>query len=200
MTGDHWEVLGLPPGASADDVQAARRRLAKHAHPDVGGSSVAMQALNRAADAALAELSRTSAPDPHPHPQPSAPPTHTEPVRSRWRPRPSPGRPRHTAPGVRRDHPSFTIEALPAEAFEALLLAAAELGDLIDDDPPYRLEVALAGDPSVGRPGAWCELSLVPDAGASTVSLAVAAVPGYPTPDVDEVRDLWIARLNALNW
>ena len=95
----------------------------------------------------------------------------------------------------RHDNPSFTIEALPAEAFEALLLVAGWLGDLIDDDPPYALEVAMTS-PYQG----WCRLDLVPDAGASTVSLVVAGEPGMPAPDLDEVRDAWIAGLNQLDW
>ena len=101
-----------------------------------------------------------------------------------------------TPPGrVRHDHPSFTIEALPAEAFEGLVVVASWLGDLTSDDPPYELEVALT-DPVRG----WCRVDLVPDAGASTVSLTVAGEPGAPAPDVDTVRDLWIAGLNQLDW
>lgn len=181
---DHWAVLGLAPGASTDAVQAARRRLAKAVHPDAGGTAAEMQRVNAAADAALAELARV------------APPR-----RAAWAPpsgsaRRAPRRPRPAAPGwsgARVDHPSFVIEALPAEAFEWLLVTAAELGDVIDDDPPYRLEVALRG-PLRG----WCELTLVPDAGASTVSLAVAGEPGYPPPGVEGVRDAWVAALNAL--
>ncbi len=45
--------------------------------------------------------------------------------------------------GTTRDVPSFTIEALPAEAFEALLVATAELGEVEDDDPPYELRTLL---------------------------------------------------------
>jgi hypothetical protein len=96
---------------------------------------------------------------------------------------------------VRLDHPSFTIEALPAEAFEGLLIAGATLGELIDDEPPYLLEV-LMHDPTP----AWCRLELVPDAGAATVSLAIAGLPGRSTPDVLEVRDAWIDALNRLDW
>ena len=74
-------------------------------------------------------------------------------------------------------------------------MVAGWLGDLIDDDPPYALEVAMV-QPFQG----WCRLDLVPDAGASTVSLAVAGEPGLPAPDLDEVRDAWIAGLNQLDW
>ena len=146
-----------------------------------------MQVVNAAAEAALAELGAVT-------PARWAPPSASEP-RAPRRPRPhTPGRPPAQGwPGARVDHPSFVIEALPAEAFEWLLVAAAELGDVIDDDPPYRLELALRGDLR-----GWCELTLVPDAGASTVSLAVAGEPGYPPPGIERVRDTWVAALNSL--
>lgn len=43
-----WQVLDLPATATAEDVEAAYRRLAKAAHPDAGGSNDAMARLNRA--------------------------------------------------------------------------------------------------------------------------------------------------------
>ena len=76
-----------------------------------------------------------------------------------------------------------------------MLIVAGWLGDLIDDEPPYALEVAL-GHPIAG----WCRLDLVPDAGASTVSVTVAGEPGEVPPDLDVVRDAWIAGLNQLDW
>jgi hypothetical protein len=183
---DPFTVLGLPPTAGVDDVEAARRRLAKSAHPDVGGSVDAMQRINAAADDAVRLLMRTSErvsasaaghrPDPSP----------TGGAAARWTSGPR---------FARRDHPSFTIEALPVEAFEGLLIVAGWMGDLIDDDPPYTLEVAMA-QPHQG----WCRLDLVPDAGASTVSLVVAGEPGAPPPDIDAVRDAWIVGLNQLDW
>jgi hypothetical protein len=93
------------------------------------------------------------------------------------------------------DHPSFTVEALPAAAFEALLLVAGWLGETIDDDPPYRLDVAIA-DPVHG----WCRLDLIPDAGATTVSLTLGTERSADPPDIDRVRDAWIAGLNSLDW
>lgn len=136
-----------------------------------------MQRINAAADEAIRRL--------------TAPITRGGPPRGRApRPQPAPG-PRF----ARRDHPSFTIEALPVEAFEGLLIVAGWLGDLIDDDPPYALEVAMT-QPYQG----WCRLDLVPDAGASTVSLVVAGEPGEPPPDIDAVRDAWVGGLNQLDW
>lgn len=172
---DPFGVLGLTPAATLAEVDEARRSLAKSAHPDVGGSVVEMQRINAAADAATRLL---------------AVPTAGATGRGRD----------ESPPPSRSDHPSFTIEALPAEAFEALLVVAGWLGEAIDDDPPYRLEVALV-DPVRG----WCRLDLVPDAGASTVSLllesdGVEGEPGALPPDVERVRDAWIAALNQLDW
>ena len=62
--------------------------------------------------------------------------------------RPAPAPPDVRAPVPRpggrlaHDVASFTIEALPVEAFEALLIVATWLGEPLDDDPPYRLDVA----------------------------------------------------------
>jgi hypothetical protein len=98
-------------------------------------------------------------------------------------------------PGGRLAHDvaSFTIEALPVEAFEALLVVASWLGEVIDDDPPYRLDVWL-GEPF----GCWCRLDLVPDAGASTVGLTLGSIDDRPVPDLDTVRDAWVTQLNTL--
>lgn len=41
-----WEVLGVPRTASADEIDAAYRAKARAAHPDTGGSDVAMARLN----------------------------------------------------------------------------------------------------------------------------------------------------------
>ncbi len=101
--------------------------------------------------------------------------------------------PRRTGARYAHDVASFTIEALPAEAFEALIVATSWLGDVITDDPPYQLDVAL-GEPF----DCWCRLDLVPDAGASTVSLTLAAPEPRAVPDIDAVRDAWVATLNTL--
>lgn len=179
---DPLTVLGLPADATERDVQDARRRLAKHAHPDAGGSVEQMQRVNDAADAALRDLAAPRHAASRPTRRPQSPSPRTRP------PRPAPG-------PVRHDHPSFTVEALPAETFEALLVVASWFGDLIDDDPPYALEVALT-EPL----GGWCRLDVVPDAGASTVSIAVAGAPGHPLPSIDAVRDAFVDGLNRLDW
>ncbi|SDR39243.1 DnaJ domain-containing protein [Pseudovibrio sp. Tun.PSC04-5.I4] len=48
-----YEVLGLAPGASLDDVRAAHRRLIKRLHPDSGGSAFLASKLNEAKDRLL---------------------------------------------------------------------------------------------------------------------------------------------------
>jgi hypothetical protein len=52
----HWEILGLRPGSSADDIKRAHRAKIGAAHPDTGGSEAAASALNAARDAALREI------------------------------------------------------------------------------------------------------------------------------------------------
>ncbi len=185
---DPLTVLGLGPGATAAEVTEARRRLAKSLHPDLGGDASRMQAVNAAADAALATLATPGGPE-------SSSPTD-----------PASGRPDGSTPqraaggvpgwwGAQHDAPSFTVEALPVETFEALLVVASWLGEVIDDDPPYVLELRLH-DPGP----CWCRLEVVPDAGSSTVSVTVLAEEGQPAPTVETVRDRWIEGLNQLSW
>lgn len=166
---DAFDLLGLPRDATADQVRLARRELARRHHPDRGGDADRMRVVNEAADQALRQIAMPPAPTPAPTHDPHA-----------W---------------FARDVPSFTVEALPAETFEALLLVASWLGEVLDDDPPYRLDAHLY-EPA----DCWCRLELVPDAGASTVSLTVAGAGDEPTPDVVAVRDVWIANLNRLDW
>lgn len=155
------EILGLPIGYDLKEFRRARRAALSRAHPDRGGT-VEMFALVEQAVEALSKSSGSTAG-----------------IRNA---------PMHES-FVRRDCPSFTISLLPVEAYELLLIAAAELGDLADDEPPYRMEVRMA------NPTTWVTLELVPDAGASTVTIVVEA-PGVV--DVDVVRDMWIDALNGL--
>lgn len=183
MGSDPFATLGLTAEASADDVRAARRRLALEHHPDLGGDPGAMRAVNEAAAAALRQVARPRDGGTRPGPAPVPEAARTGADRGeRWS-------------GVTRDIPSFTVEALPVHAFEALIIAATALGEVLDDDPPYRLDTAL-GPPL----SCWCRLEVLPDAGSSTVTLTVGSVDGRPAPAVETVRDAWIAELNSLDW
>jgi hypothetical protein len=48
-----YEVLGLKPGANADEVHTAHRRLMRMAHPDTGGSDWLASRINQARDVLL---------------------------------------------------------------------------------------------------------------------------------------------------
>jgi hypothetical protein len=43
-----YDVLGVPPTATRDQIRRAYLRIARHAHPDTGGSDARMQAVNEA--------------------------------------------------------------------------------------------------------------------------------------------------------
>ena len=162
------------PDATLDEVHAARRRLAKRAPSRSrrrrGGDAGDQRRLRRRV--ALTALSR---PAPTPHRSTSTPAADDAAVRR--------GTTGPSAPGRAADTPSFTIDALPVEAFEALLVVAVWIGEVLDDDPPYVLESHL-----VEPFACWCRLDLVPDAGASTVSLDGRDVGDDLLPDVDAVR------------
>lgn len=165
MSFDPFAVLGVSPNATLEEVRTARRRLAAEFHPDHGGDAARMGEINVAFDTVVAQLAGRLA-------LLALPPRFRE---------------------VQHDAPSFTIDALPVEAFEALLVVTSWMGEVLVDDPPYVLEVHLT------EPGpCWCRLDLVPDAGGSTVTLTVASVDGDPAPDVESVRDVWVANLNRL--
>lgn len=180
---DPFAALGLTRDATVTELRTARRRLAFDAHPDRGGDERRMQQLNEAFEAAVAHATGR-----RPLPDPAAPPAGPAPE--------PPGR-RSRRPyrrSVAHDVPSFVIEALPAEAFEALLVVASWIGEVLVDEPPSLLEVHLH-EPAP----CWCRLDLVPDAGSSTVSLTVVELDAYgPVPEVEAVRDTWVALLNRL--
>jgi hypothetical protein len=149
---DPWAVLGLPRGASAAQARAARRRLAKRFHPDLGSTSGTDMVLVNQAVAAIEATGERAAPE----------------------------------------GDSFSVDALPVEAFEALFLVAYGLGEILVADEPYTLEFYLP-DPLA----CFCALSLVPEAGGSIVTIDLGGAEGAEVPAVSEVRDLLVAELRC---
>jgi hypothetical protein len=188
---DPWAVLGLADTATLDEVRAARRRLAKERHPDHGGDLGAMRELNEAFDRVVRSLlhaaAGTTAPPSPPAGAACTPPSGRD---ARF----GPGRSRRSPYPVEHDTPSFTIDVLPVDAFEALLVVAGWIGEVLVDDPPYLLDVHLH-DPSP----CWCRLELLPEAGGTTVNLTVASVGRDLAPPAEAVRDVWVDQLNRLS-
>lgn len=191
-----YELLGLSPLADDAEIHAARRRVAFEVHPDRGGTTQAMAAVNSAFaaimkarrspdnDRELADSGTIDTENPG-HRLPNS--VFNAPSRSRvWS----------------SDTPSFSINVLPVEAFEYLLLAAQELGDIADSDPPYLLEVAMhvpaTREHQQIATNLWCRLEVVPDAGSSTINL-ICEVSRDLGLDAEWCRDQWIEVVNALD-
>lgn len=160
-------MLGVGPDATDQDVRRARRRLAKALHPDLHDDRTRAEAerrmalVNRAYDEVRDQAGAAAA--------------------------------RSTATvedDAGRAGAAFAIEALPVDAFEATLLAAVNLGDVMRAEEPYLLAVLL------DHPGpCQCLLELVPDAGATTVSIQLVPHHFGTCPTPQEVRDAFVAEI-----
>jgi hypothetical protein len=173
VTRDPFLVLAVHRTASAQEIRRAWRERARTTHPDVGGSDVAMKELNDALRRALelcTDLSDTS--------------VLKSPVWVRGE----------------RDVSSFIVNVLPAECFEALLVVAGISGAISHEEPPYQLEFSLHDSDVSGALHGWCRCDLVPEAGATTVSLLVGTENSSGEISVEEVRDYLVANLNAIEW
>ena len=166
-------MLSVERGASADEIRRAWRERARTVHPDVGGTDAAMQELNEALHSALAYVDVVSIAT-----------VSSSPLL------------------VRRelDVSSFTVDVLPAECFEALLIVAGISGAISHEEPPYQLEFSLHDSDVTGALNGWCRCDLVPEAGATTVSLLVGTETSAEGISVEEVRDYLVANLNAIEW
>ena len=161
---DAYRVLGLEPGAPWGDVRAAHRRLAKTLHPDrAGGDSGAMASVN----IAFATIAAARQPDEAPPP------------------------PAPKGAGSDDDPVTFSVNVLPVEAFEAVLVATSFIGDPWVIDEPYEL-VALLDPPLACR----CHLSLAPEAGGTIVTVRIVGrVRNEEPPTADQVADAIIGEL-----
>lgn len=147
------------------DIEAAHRALIKFAHPDAGGSHAAFIDLTRAAQILLGR----------------------DLVKKR--------KSDVSYDVLRSDHPSFTIDILPVEAYEYIFIAANVLGQVADEDPPYSLQV-LMNDPL----HCWCLVTVVPEAGGSIVSIAVHNADDHQSRsfNIEEIRDTWVSTINEV--
>ena len=170
---DPFLVLSVERGASADEIRRAWRERARTVHPDVGGTDAAMQELNEALHSALAYVDVVSIVS-----------VANSPLLVRRE----------------RDISSFTVDVLPAECFEALLIVAGISGAISHEEPPYQLEFSLHDSDVTGALNGWCRCDLVPEAGATTVSLLVGTETSAEGISVEEVRDYLVANLNAIEW
>ena len=166
-------MLSVERGASADEIRRAWRERARTVHPDVGGTDAAMQELNEALHSALAYVDVVSIAT-----------VSSSPLLVRRE----------------RDVSSFTVDGRPAECFEALLIGAGISGAISHEEPPYQLEFSLHDSDVTGALNGWCRCDLVPEAGATTVSLLVGTETSAEGISVEEVRDYLVANLNAIEW
>ena len=169
---DPFFLLAIDRTATPEEIHRAWREKARTAHPDAGGSDSAMQELNEALRKALEHVGVPEVL------------TAVSPVLVRRE----------------RDISSFTVDALPAECFEALLIVAGISGAISHDEPPYQLEFSLHDAEVTGALNGWCRCDLVPEAGATTVSLVVGTAESSDVISVEEVRDYLVANLNAIEW
>lgn len=69
-TFDPYQVLGVQPGATRDEIVAAHRELVRRIHPDVGGNTELTRVINHARDLLL-QGPMSSRREPEPPPQPT---------------------------------------------------------------------------------------------------------------------------------
>ena len=137
---DDWEVLGIIPGASPAEVRARWLALVKQLHPDRNGDpacAVRLAEVNAAYDRLRAPVASAATGG-----------------------RAGPGRPAPAPPGPTS---TFAVDEFRPVAFEAVLLAAVDVGDVTHTDEPFSLDMWVGGGS--------CHVELVPVAGGSVVSV-----------------------------
>jgi hypothetical protein len=177
---DAFAVLGVSRAATLDEVRAARRKLALELHPDrAAGNPDAerrMKEVNAAFDLVVKAIRGERA----------APP-----------PEPAPPQPQvRRVARISTDVASFVVDCMRPEAFERLFVVSHWIGEPLYADRPGLLEVHLQ-EPSP----CFCRLELMPEAGATMVSVTVGTIEPWllAAPDIDAVRDLYVLMVNQLS-
>jgi hypothetical protein len=139
---DDWEVLGVRPGATHGEVRARWLALVKELHPDLGRGEPAAARLAEV-NAAYQRLRAAT------EGRASGPPE-------------TPGRAAGAAPAV------FAVDDFRPVVFEAVLLAAVDVGDVTRAEEPFSLDMWVGGGS--------CHVELLPQAGGSVISVDCANV------------------------
>lgn len=87
---------------------------------------------------------------------------------------------------------SFTLDVLPVDAFHAVEVAVAELGELLSADEPYGIEAFLAEPVRC-----FCAIELAPEAGGTIVTVTVQPAEDGPPPSAHDVAAAIIRSLTA---
>ena len=133
MTDDPWAVLGLTPATPPDEVRRRWLALAKALHPDRGGDPLAAARLAEVNAAYTTVMSADREPA------------------------------EDAATGATGGTAMFSVAALRAAVFDALVLASTDLGDVTDSDEPFSLDLRIDGG--------LCHVELTPEAGGSVVTI-----------------------------
>lgn len=131
---DDWEVLGIASGATPAEIRSRWLALVKELHPDRHG--------DRAAAERLAEVNAAY---------------------GRLRLLRDPVGTASTPPTSDAAATTFAVDDFRPVVFEAVLLAAVDVGDVTHADEPFSLDMWVGGGS--------CHVELVPQAGGSVVSV-----------------------------
>ena len=177
MSASPFDILGVSPASPESEIRLAWRKKASSLHPDVGGSHDAMILLNEALAQALS-LGRLG---------------HTENSPESDQKKSTTSRSYFT-----RDISSFTIDALPVDAWHLLLMGATHCGPIVDEEEPYVLDFMLSDTSIPELRSSMCRCEIVPEAGASTVHVTIFSETGKSV-GVEMIRDVLVSTINDLS-
>ena len=98
------------------------------------------------------------------------------------------------APVAHGEPLSFSVDVLPVEACEMLVVVCRILGEVLAVEEPYRIEAYV----EVPSP-CFCALDLVPEAGGTLVTVEVQPADADAGPSPEAVRDALMDELVRLS-